>query len=222
MEGEPAAQGTQARRGCFVGSLPEPNERPGRQVVPSVEPCQSCVSPPSGCRRSHAAANISCSGTVGSSRPNRVRTGAPGGTVGTAVRSHPSGKGPRPTPGAETAPAGNDPPIFQTAGDAVHYSSTPPPTISAHGWWLDKDSGGAKAKVTVELQIHSGGNWRTVATGSKTVKQGGGSSRRANARKTCVGTKATRWRSRVDVDIIGVADSPNRLETPAKTFNCGV
>ncbi|MFD9535807.1 hypothetical protein [Streptomyces sp. NPDC060010] len=111
--------------------------------------------------------------------------------------------------------------VFQTGGD-VHYSSTPPPTISAHGWWLDKDSGGAKAKVTVELQILTGGCRHTVATGSKTVKQGGGSSRRANARKTCVGSKATTWRSRVDVDIIGVADSPNKLETPGKTFNCGV
>ncbi|MET9607372.1 hypothetical protein ABZZ17_20225 [Streptomyces sp. NPDC006512] len=112
--------------------------------------------------------------------------------------------------------------VFQTGGDAVHYSSTPPPAISAHGWWLDKDSGGAKAKVTVELQILTGGRWHTVASGSKIVKQGGGSSRRANARKACVGTKATTWRSRVDVDIIGVADSPNKLETPGKTFNCGV
>ncbi|MEU9416037.1 hypothetical protein [Streptomyces sp. NPDC048272] len=112
--------------------------------------------------------------------------------------------------------------VFQTGGDAVHYSSTPPATISAHGWWLDQDSGGAKAKVTVELQILTGGRWHTVTTGSKTVKQGGGSSRRANARKACVGTKATTWRSRVDVDIIGVADSPNKLETPGKPFNCGV
>jgi hypothetical protein len=105
----------------------------------------------------------------------------------------------------------------------VHYSSTPPPTISAHGWWIDKNSGGSKAKVTVEMQIQEkDGDWRTMATGSKTVKQGGGSSRRANARKTCVGTKKTKWRSRVDVDIIGVADSPNKLETPSKIFNCGV
>ncbi|MER5778356.1 hypothetical protein ABT144_29500 [Streptomyces sp. NPDC002039] len=110
----------------------------------------------------------------------------------------------------------------QTGGDAVHYFSTPPPTISAHGWWLDKDSGGAKAEVTVGLQILTGGRRHTVATGSKTVRQGGGSSRRANARKTCVGTKATTWRSRVDVDIIGVADSSNKLEPLGKTFNCGV
>lgn len=104
--------------------------------------------------------------------------------------------------------------VFQTGGDAVHYSSTPPPTISAHGWWLDRDSGSTKARVTVELQIRSGGSWRTVATGSKTVKQGGGSARRANARRTCAGTRATRWRSRVDVDVVGVADSSSRLETP--------
>ncbi|WP_026249031.1 hypothetical protein [Streptomyces sp. LaPpAH-108] len=110
---------------------------------------------------------------------------------------------------------------FLTGGDSVHYSSTPPPTISAHGWWLDRNSGGHKARVTVELQVLDRGvHWRTVAKGSKVVKQGGGSSRRANARKTCEGSARTKWRSRVDVDIIGVADSPNKLTTPAKTFRC--
>ncbi|MEU8887065.1 hypothetical protein [Streptomyces sp. NPDC048442] len=125
----------------------------------------------------------------------------------------------QPTPAASQ----QAPDVFFTGGDAVHYSSTPPATISAHGWWIDKNSGGAKAKVTVELQIQkSDGGWRTVATGSKNIKQGGGSARRANARKTCVGAKKTKWRSRVDVDIIGSFDSPDKLITPAKTFNCGV
>ncbi len=113
--------------------------------------------------------------------------------------------------------------VFETGGDRVHVSSTPPRTASAHGWWRDKSAGNTKAKVTVELQVQkSDGSWRTVATGSKTVKQGGGSSRRANARKTCVGAKKTKWRSRVDVDIIGQFDTPNKLITPATEFNCGV
>lgn len=112
-------------------------------------------------------------------------------------------------------------PVFQTGGDYVHFSSTPPPTVSAHGWWLSSDGG--KAKVTVELQIKkSGGGWRTVTTGSKTVKQGGGSSRRTNARLICVTTERTTWRSRVDVDIIGEADTPDKLETPGRVYPCGV
>ncbi|XUL89127.1 hypothetical protein ACQ86D_22865 [Streptomyces galilaeus] len=129
-----------------------------------------------------------------------------------------------PDPGpAASVPGPSDPvEVFQTGGDYVHFSSTPPATASAHGWWLDSDSRGAKAKVTVDLQVKDGGHWHTVATGHKTVKQGGGSARRANARFTCVGTKKTTWRSVVDVDIIGVADSPNKLETPAKTYRCGV
>ncbi|MGV9337906.1 hypothetical protein [Streptomyces sp. NPDC003688] len=128
------------------------------------------------------------------------------------------------TPGPVVSASGRSGSVdgFLTAGDSVHYSSTPPPTISAHGWWLDKNSGGHKAKVTVELQVQDrGDHWRTVARGSKVIKQGGGSSRRANARKTCVGDARTKWRSRVDVDIIGVADSPNKLTTPAKSFSCG-
>ncbi|MFM9442094.1 hypothetical protein [Streptomyces acidiscabies] len=112
--------------------------------------------------------------------------------------------------------------VFYTGGDDVHFSSTPPPTVSAHGWWIDENSGDAKAKVTVKLQVKErNGSWRTVTTGTKTVKQGGGSARRANARKTCVGTASTTWRSEVDVDIIGVADSPDKLVTPVRTYACG-
>jgi len=93
---------------------------------------------------------------------------------------------------------------------------------SAHGWWVDENSGDAKAKVTVKLQVKErNGSWRTVTTGTKTVEQGGGSARRANARKTCAGTASTTWRSEVDVDIIGVADSPDKLVTPVKAYACG-
>ncbi|MFD9422462.1 MULTISPECIES: hypothetical protein [unclassified Streptomyces] len=111
---------------------------------------------------------------------------------------------------------------FQTAGDYVHFSSTPPPTASAHGWWLNGSGPGTKAKVTVSLQAKDGGgNWKSVETSSKTIKPGGGSARRANARKTCEGTAKTTWRSVVDVDVIGVRDSPSKLYTPSKTYPCG-
>ncbi|MEV0845954.1 hypothetical protein AB0J21_08760 [Streptomyces sp. NPDC049954] len=128
-----------------------------------------------------------------------------------------------PLPSAGSKAASVDPvEIFETGGDYVHVSSRRPRTASAHGWWQDGNSRGAKAKVTVELEVKHGSSWRKVASGSRTVMPGGGSSRRANVRYTCAGTKKTTWRSRVDVDIIGVADSPDKLETPAKTLSCGV
>lgn len=132
-------------------------------------------------------------------------------------------EGPTPSPTPSESHRADPVGVFLTRGDKVHFSSTPPPTISAHGWWLDPSAGDLRAKVTVELQVKQrNGDWRTVATGSKTVRQGGGSARRANVRKSCVGTATTTWRSRVDVDIIGVADSPGKLLTAAYDYGCGV
>ncbi|MFG1986005.1 hypothetical protein ACGFN0_17935 [Streptomyces albidoflavus] len=112
------------------------------------------------------------------------------------------------------------PEVFYTGGDAVHISSTPPRTASGHGWWVDKNSKGAKAKVTVKLQVKKGGTWVTVASASKNVTQGGGAGKRATARKPCSSTKSTTWRSVVDVDIIGTGDSPNKLYTPDVKRTC--
>ncbi|MCX4730480.1 hypothetical protein [Streptomyces sp. NBC_01363] len=54
------------------------------------------------------------------------------------------------------------------------------------------------------------------ATGSKAS-----STHRANARKTCEGRKKTQWRSLIDVDVIGEADSPEKAVTATMTSNCG-
>lgn len=80
-----------------------------------------------------------------------------------------------------------------------------------------------KAKVTVWLQTKHGNTWRTVAEGSKKVKAGGkgASSRRANARRTCENRDKTQWRSVIDVDLIGIADSPEKAVTRAVTLACG-
>ncbi len=114
--------------------------------------------------------------------------------------------------------------VFVTDGDRVHVSSTPPPTASGHGWWKKISGPGTKAKVTVTLQARPAGTstWHNVATGSKTVKSGGGSGKRATARKTCTNLiQKTEWRSVIDVDIIGVADSPEKATTKAATLWCG-
>ncbi|MFI5771298.1 hypothetical protein ACIA74_22690 [Streptomyces sp. NPDC051658] len=117
--------------------------------------------------------------------------------------------------------------LFYTNGDDVHVSSTPPATASGHGWWVRVKGGkpGEKAKVTIWLQAKDRhGKWRSVASGSKKVKPTKGkasSTHRANARKTCEGRRKTQWRSLIDVDVIGEADSPEKAVTVTMTFNCG-
>ena len=116
------------------------------------------------------------------------------------------------------------PGLFRTMGDHVHISSSPPRTASAHGWWVKIGGSGSRAKVTIWLQAKDwrDGKWKTVAKDVETVRQGGGSVARANARFTCRGIVArVEWRSVVDVDLIGVLDDDRRLTTPTKTLYCG-
>jgi hypothetical protein len=76
--------------------------------------------------------------------------------------------------------------------------------------------------VTIWLQAKDGhGKWHSVAEGAKVVKSGGGSSRRANVRKRCQGTGEVSWRSVIDVDIIGVSDSPEKAVTKTVSVHCG-
>jgi hypothetical protein len=123
-------------------------------------------------------------------------------------------------PAALRAPA--DVGTYLTNGDHVHISGTKPATASAHGWWLKVSGSGTKARVTVWLQVKDAhGRWHSVAKGAKVVKSGGGSSRRANVRKRCEGTRRETWRSLIDVDIIGVGDSPEKVATRAVQLRCG-
>jgi hypothetical protein len=95
--------------------------------------------------------------------------------------------------------------------------------VSGHGGWIKISGPRTYSKVTVWLQTyHSGSGWITRATGSKKVKPGTGSSRRAHARFTCRGNASNKWRSAVDVDIIGVADTPEKAITPTQKLACGV
>lgn len=110
---------------------------------------------------------------------------------------------------------------FFTDGDTVHVSSTPPATASAHGWWFRLSGAGSTAKVTVRLQsLDYFGHWDTVATRWKVVKSGGGRGNRATARRACVGPATSRWRSLVDVDVVGVDDSPETAFSPERSLPC--
>ncbi|MEC4018237.1 hypothetical protein [Streptomyces sp. H27-D2] len=141
---------------------------------------------------------------------------------------------PSPTAAADpTAPGAtqqtSDVGTFATVGDYVHISrATDGQDASAHGWWQAKSGPalkpGAKAKVTVWLQAQdTHGKWKEVAKRSKTVLSGGGTRRshRATARKACQGPRETSWRSIIDVDFLGGADSPRRLTTSGRKLKCG-
>lgn len=111
---------------------------------------------------------------------------------------------------------------FETRGDFVHISSTPPRTASAHGWWINHNCSASRAVVTVQLQIKRNGTWANVGSaGVKTVPQGGGSVARSVGRFTCLNTRTTEWRSVVDVDIVGQPDDASKLYTSPRTLSCG-
>ena len=109
-----------------------------------------------------------------------------------------------------------------TNGDYVHISNTPPLAASAHGWWTYGKETDLKADVTVQLQVNRDGTWVDVGPpGVERVRPGGGSANRSNARVPCATTVSTKWRSVIDVDIVGVIDTPDKLYTTPRRLNCG-
>lgn len=101
---------------------------------------------------------------------------------------------------------------YETDGDYPHRSGT---DVSAHGWWHRYSAScPTYADVTVWLQQYWcdawGCRWITRATGSKRVLPGGGSGRRATARKYCDTSQYTGWRNVVDVDLVGVSDPADK------------
>lgn len=103
---------------------------------------------------------------------------------------------------------------FITRGDYVHVTRG---EASAHGWWEKGTCAAKLARVRVQLQQHDGKRWRNVGRpGDNTIPPGTG--KRANARAKCKNANPSRWRIIVDVDLVGQADSPDKLytETPGK------
>jgi hypothetical protein len=111
--------------------------------------------------------------------------------------------------------------FFSTKGDYVHISSSAF-EASGHGWWVNGDCPATLAVVTVQLQeYYSDGRWRNKGTvGKKTVRSGGGAGNRATGRGGCNNHGTAGWRSVIDVDLVGVADDPRKLTTPARNIGC--
>lgn len=147
----------------------------------------------------------------------RMRTLIPSAAMATALL------GGSVAPAMAAPAAANGPGVFITNGDRVHISSTPPRTASAHAWWTHVSGPGTKAKVTIWLQMKSGQRWHSVAKNAKNLKSGnGGSARRVVARKKCANQNKRQWRTMIDVDLIGVADSPEKAYAKPVTVKCGV
>jgi hypothetical protein len=132
----------------------------------------------------------------------------------------PATAAPQPARAAPATAAG--PGVFVTNGDRVHISGTPPRTASAHAWWTRVSGPGTKARVTIWLQIRSGRTWHSVARNAQNLKSGnGGRARRVVAREKCASRNNRQWRTMIDVDLIGVPDSPEKAYTKPVTVKCG-
>lgn len=118
---------------------------------------------------------------------------------------------------------------FIEKADYPHISGSGSNIINVHGWWVWRDGTSnscktkyPKAKVTVYLQSSlDGKTWTTRSQGDKTTTPGGGSNYRAVAPYTCRNFLKTKWRSRVDVDVIGLPDDPFKIDGPSTDVNCG-
>jgi len=114
--------------------------------------------------------------------------------------------------------------VFFMEGDYVHISSSAPRTASAHGWWRNaRGCSGLKAVVKTRLQRqNANGTWTDIGSlGRATVYSGGGAGKRTVTRHVCAGTATKTYRHWVDVDVIGVADAPNKHYSPARRLQCG-
>lgn len=118
---------------------------------------------------------------------------------------------------------------FIERADYPHISDAGSNIINVHGWWEWRSGTSSsckskytEAKVTVYLQSSlDGKTWTTRSQGDKTVKPGGGSNYRAVAPYTCKNFLKTKWRSRVDVDVIGLIDDPTKVNGPSTDVKCG-
>lgn len=118
--------------------------------------------------------------------------------------------------------------LYQSAWDRVHYSGTPPATMSVHGFWFAKNENckGLKAIVTTQLQRKyvedRTGSFKNIgAPGKKTVYAGGGSANRSVARYVCKNTQPWLYRVQVDVNLVGILDPTDKPTGAQYLYACG-
>jgi hypothetical protein len=116
---------------------------------------------------------------------------------------------------------------FIMRGDKVHISTWNEhqgarDVASGHGWWENVDCpDGTRANVKIWLEVQVNGQWIPAGYGEKNnVYSDGGSANRAAAQSVCARSRPHYWRSIVDVDIVGMMDSPNKHTTQTVSVEC--
>lgn len=115
---------------------------------------------------------------------------------------------------------------FLTGVDNPHIShSSAKKAVHVHGWWITshKDLVGRRAKVTVQMQSYTdAAGWFNVGSfASGTHYQGGGAGKRTTGHFECKNNALAHWRAYVDVDIIGVWDTPGKRFSKEVELHCG-
>lgn len=105
---------------------------------------------------------------------------------------------------------------FRTRGDHVRRKDG---NARGHGWWENVNCDAERADVFVKLLVEIDDVWYIAATGAtKRIKPG--TSRRALGVTACLSQKFFYWRSAVDVDLVGYADTGEVKLTEVRPLFC--
>jgi len=115
---------------------------------------------------------------------------------------------------------------YRQAVDNAHPSSNPRGYASVHGWWK-KRAGTCPSTADVDVYLQAAfcdteGNcgWRTIASGNKDVKPGGGANNRANARNRCADDRTVGYRDTSTLILNGVSDPDGYTYSPGRDIAC--
>jgi hypothetical protein len=106
---------------------------------------------------------------------------------------------------------------FQQVGDYVTLAGAPGSSVSARGGWRRGNCPVERAEVSVQLQARQDGDWHDIGSPATEILRPGG---RVEANATCDRSRATKWRSVIDVDLIDQSDDPDKLTTPVRVLRC--
>lgn len=97
--------------------------------------------------------------------------------------------------------------------------------VQAHGNWGNVNCSYTEAVVTTMVQKKNAlGIWQDMGTAGKATLRPASSltsSARVTAHYACVDQSEHLWRSWTDVDVVGIADLPNRQYSPQRAIKCG-
>ena len=119
---------------------------------------------------------------------------------------------------------------IRTRSDDIHHSGS---QLSVHGWWETVSSTGCPSKADVNVQLQGlmcQSYWGIEVCWWETIQPdgeddanlwpGGGSGKRVTGRSDCASNIGTGFRSVVDVDLVGIWDPSQKLESAGEELQC--